>query len=149
MDSGTLYCFLTNPHILTFVDLLWLLIVSCFENKKKNSLTENIYHHHHVAPSARISLTFSRHPSLSSIASGRSSGLLYVRTGRPTFACPCEGVYWSASLMSSSLLFQQCLACLVYLLLIVFVMGGRRPYSCCFVGCYRQELFNIARSILV
>ena len=36
-----------------------------------------IYHHnhHHVAPPARISLTLSRHFSLSFIASGRSSGL--------------------------------------------------------------------------
>ena len=33
--------------------------------------------------------------------------------------------------------------------LIVFVMGGRWPYSCCFVGCCLQDLFNIARSILV
>ena len=33
------------------------------------------HYHHHVAPSARISLTLSRHPSLSSITSGRSSGL--------------------------------------------------------------------------
>ena len=32
-------------------------------------------HHHHVAPPARISLTVSRHFSLSFIASGRSSGL--------------------------------------------------------------------------
>ena len=36
--------------------------------------------------------------------------------------------------MSLSLLLQQCPACLVHLTLIVFVMGGRRPYSCCFVG---------------
>ena len=39
----------------------------------------NIYdhhnHHHHVVPPARISLTLSRHFSLSFIASGRSSGL--------------------------------------------------------------------------
>ena len=34
-----------------------------------------IYHHHHVAPPAWISLTVSRHFSLSLIASGRSSGL--------------------------------------------------------------------------
>ena len=34
-----------------------------------------IHHHHHVALSAYISLTLSRHPSLSFIASGRSSGL--------------------------------------------------------------------------
>ena len=34
-----------------------------------------IYHHHHVVPPARISLTISRHFSLSFIASGRSSEL--------------------------------------------------------------------------
>ena len=31
---------------------------------------------------------------------------------------------------------------------IVFVMGGRWPYSWWFVGCCRQDLFNIARHIL-
>ena len=35
--------------------------------------------------------------------------------------------------MSSFLLLQQCPACLVRLILIVFVMGGRWPYSCCFI----------------
>ena len=30
--------------------------------------------------------------------------------------------------------------------MIVFVMGGRWPYSCWFVGCCLQDLFNIARS---
>ena len=34
--------------------------------------------------------------------------------------------------MSSSLLLQQCPACLVRLTWIVFVIGGRWPYSCCF-----------------
>ena len=48
--------------------------------------------------------------------------------------------------MSSSLLLQQCPACLVCLTWIVFVMGGRWPYSCCFVGCCPQDLFNIAPS---
>ena len=33
-----------------------------------------IYHHHHVALVARISMTLSRHSSLSFIALGRSSG---------------------------------------------------------------------------
>ena len=38
-----------------------------------------LYHHHHlVVPSAWISLTLSHHPSLSFIASGRSSGLYPV-----------------------------------------------------------------------
>ena len=32
---------------------------------------------------------------------------------------------------------------------IVFVMGGKWPYSCWFVGCYLHDLFNIARIILV
>ena len=37
--------------------------------------------------------------------------------------------------MSSSLLLQQCPACLVRLTCIVFVMGGKWPYSWCLVGC--------------
>ena len=51
--------------------------------------------------------------------------------------------------MSSSLLLQQCPICLVHLILIVFMMGGRWLYSCCFVGCCLYDLFNIACSILV
>ena len=108
-------------------------------------------------PSTQISLTLSRHLSLSFITLSRSSGLhpissqsccMYVQTGRPAFARPCEGVHRSTSLMTVSLLLQQCPACLVRLIWIVFVMGGRWPYSC-FVGCCLQDLFNIARSILV
>ena len=117
-----------------------------------------LHHHHHVVPLARISLSLSRYFSLSFIASGRSSGLhpvsshsccMYVRAGRPALARPNVGVHWSTSLMSLSLLLQQCPACLAHLTWIVFVMGGRWPYSWCFVGCCRQDLFNIARNILV
>ena len=116
------------------------------------------HHHHHVMPPARISLTLSRHFSLSFITSGRSSAqhhissrscCMYIRAGRPAFARSCEGVHMSISLMSSSLLLQQSPACLVCLTRIVFVMGGRWPYSWCFVGCCLQDLFNIACSILV
>ena len=116
------------------------------------------HHHHHVVLVARISLTFSRHFSLSFIASGRSSGQhpvsshscwMYVRAGRPAFARPCVGVHNNTSLMSSSLLLQQCPACLVRLAWIIFVIGGSWPYSWCLVGCCRQDLFKIARSILV
>ena len=105
-----------------------------------------------IASSARVYLTFSRHLSLSSIASGRSSGLhpvsaqsfcIYVLSGRPAFARPCEGVHKSTSLMSSSLLLQQCPACLVRLTWIVFMIGGKRPYSCCFVWCCLKDLFDI------
>ena len=114
-------------------------------------------HHHHIALVARISLTLSRHSSLSFIALGRSSGQhtvsshscwMYVRAGRPAFARPYVGVHKSTSLMSSSLLLQQCPACLVRLTWIVFVIGGRWPYSWCLVGCCCQDLFRIARSIL-
>ena len=115
-------------------------------------------YHHRVVPQSRISLTLSRHFSLSFIASGRSSGphpvslhscWMYVRAGRPAFPRPYVGVHRGTSLMSSSLLLQQCPECLVHLTWIVFVMGGRWPYSWCLVGCYHQDLFNIARSILV
>ena len=67
----------------------------------------------------------------------------------PAFAWPCEGVHRSTSLTSSSLLLQQCPACLVCLTLKVFVMGGRWQYRCCFLGCCLQVLFKIALSILV
>ena len=102
-----------------------------------------IHHHHHVVPLARISLTLSRPFSLLFIATGRSSGLhpvsshsccMYVWAGRPAFARPYLGVHRSTSLMSSSLLLQQCPACLVRLTWIVFVMGGRWPYNWCFWG---------------
>ena len=116
------------------------------------------HHHHHVEPLAQISLTLSRHFSLSFIASGWSSGLhpisshsccVYVRAGRPAFAQPYVEVHRSTSLMSSSLLLQQCPACLVHLTWIVFMIGGSWPYSWCLVGCCRQDLFNIAHNILV
>ena len=113
---------------------------------------------HHVVPPARISLTHSRYFSLSFIAYGRSSGLhslssqsccMHVRAGRLAFARPCVRVHRSTSLMSSSLFLQQCPTCLVRLTWVVFVMGSRWPYSWCFVGCCLQDLFNIARSILL
>ena len=112
----------------------------------QNEVTNHIFHHHHhVAPSAWISLTLSCHPSLLYIASGRSSGLhpilalsccMQVLAGHPAFPHPYEGVHRSTSLMSSSLLLQQCPTCLFGLTLIVFEMGGMWPYSCCFVGIY-------------
>ena len=74
---------------------------------------------------------------------------MQVRAGRPVFSRPSDGVHRSTSLMSSSLLLQQCPACLFRLTWIVFVMGGRWLYSCCFLGCCLLDLFNIARSILV
>ena len=114
------------------------------------------HHHHHIALVARISLTLSRHSSLSFIALGRSSGQhpvsshscwMYVRAGRPAFARPCVGIHKNTSLMSSSLLLQQCPACLVLLTWIDFVIGGKWPYSWCLVGCCCQDLSRITRRI--
>ena len=72
-----------------------------------------------------------------------------VRAGCLAFARPYVGVHRSSSLMSSSLLLPQCPACLVRLTCIVFVMGGKCPYSWCLMGCCRQDLFNTALNILV
>ena len=72
-------------------------------------VSSNHHHHHHVMLLAQISLTLSRHFSLSFIASGRSSGLhpvsshsccKYVLAGRPAFARPYVGVHRSTSLRS-------------------------------------------------
>ena len=53
------------------------------------------------------------------------------------------------SLMSLSLLLQQCPTCLVHLIWMALEMGTKCPYSCCLVECYFQHLLSIARSILV
>ena len=103
--------------------------------------------HHHVVPLARISLTLSRHFSLSFIASSRFSWLhtvssrsccMYVRAGRPAFAGPYVGVNMSTSLMSSSLLLQQCrgIMCL-------------HPVNVLSLWCFYRESLLLLRFILV
>ena len=113
------------------------------------------FHHHHGVRLAQISLTLSLHISLSFIAFGRSSGLhpvsshsccMNVWASHPAFDWPYAGVHRSTSLTILSLLLQQCPACLVRLAYIVFVIGGRWPYSWCRVGCCCQDLFNIAHN---
>ena len=133
-------------NVLTFkTSCFFLLYLSTSHHRSHH------HHHHHIVLAARISLTLSRHSSLSFIALGRSSGQqpvsshscwMYVRAGRPAFARPCVGIHKSTSLMSSSLLLQQCPACLVRLTWIVFVIGGRWPYSWCLVGCCCQEVVS-------
>ena len=106
------------------------------------------HHHHHVVP---ISSSLSRYSSVSLFGSVRSSELhpvsshsccMYVRSCRPAFARPYVEVHRSTSLMSSSLLLQQCPACLVRLTWIVFVMGGRWLYSWCLMGCCRRSILH-------
>ena len=66
-------------------------------NNGMNKYKNISHHHHHDTLVVRISLTISRHSSLSFIALGRSSGQhpvsshscwMYVRAGRPAFARP-------------------------------------------------------------
>ena len=99
-----------------------------------------LYHHHYVMLRTLISLTLSHHLSLLSIASSRSSELhpvsvqscyRYVPASGPTFLCLYEGVHRRMTLMSLSLLFQQCPTCLACLIWTIFEMWGRWPYSCC------------------
>ena len=74
--------------------------------------------------------------------------LLYV--GSCWSSCPCRpfvGVHRCTTHMSSSLLLQQCPACLVRLTLIVLVIGGKWPYSCCFVGCRTCSILLAASEI--
>ena len=91
-------------------------------------------HHYHVTLPARISLTLSCHPSLSSIAPGMSSVLnpvsiqrwcMLVQAGHPAFARPCDAVHRSISSTCSLLLLQQCPACVARLTLIfLWAFGG-------------------------
>ena len=113
-------------HKRLLILITWNHLIAC-----KLFLYDGNHHHHHhhhhllhVVPRARISPTLSRQFSLLFIASGKSSGLhpvsshsccMYIRAGRPAFARPYVGVHRSTSLMSSSLLLQQCPACLVRL----------------------------------
>ena len=68
-----------NKFLLNFFfQLGCMLIIYIFNKEHVETFYANIYichHHHHVVLPARISLTISRHSSLSFIASGRSSGL--------------------------------------------------------------------------
>ena len=98
---------------------------------------------------ARISLTLSRHFSLSFIASGRSSGQhpvsshscwKYVRAGHPAFARPCVGVHKSTSLMSSSLLLQQ----YIYIYIYIYIYKGK--YKMLIIA-YLNETFFYLRNI--
>ena len=131
---------ITFPQPLLCLNNIFPIRKQCFINTRNSDfsivLTMCKSHHHdpHVALPAWISLTLSRHPSLSSIAPSKSSRLhpvsaqscyIYVLAGRLTFAHTYEGVHRSLLLMSSSLLLQPWPASLVHLTWIVFLIGGR------------------------
>ena len=128
-----------------------LVIVSMLENLICNNSNFNWYNQHQVMMTALNSLTLSlsRHPSLSSIALRlhpvyTHSRCMQVFAGQPTLARLCVGVHWEMSLMSSSLHFQQCPAYLVRLIWMVFKIGERWPHSnyfgvCCFLSVFVQD----------
>ena len=106
-----------NYHITIFTSQQILFYSPADWESLETSQDPITHHHHRVLPLVRTSLALSRNFSLSFIASDRSSGLhplsshsccMYVRDGRPAFDRPYVGVHRSTSLMSSSLLHQQC-----------------------------------------
>ena len=127
ISNGIFQRNLTKSQLLHFISLFSFIIII-------------MSYHRHGYPSPSLATSPELHPV---------SCCIYVLDGRPDFAWPYVGVHRSTSLRSSSLLLQQCPVCLVRLTWIVFVMGGRWPYSWCLVGCCRQDLFNITRKILV
>ena len=75
---------------------------------------------------------------------------MYVRAGRPAFARPYVGAHWSKSLMSSYPA-SAAVSCMSGSSNLDSFCGGRQVGRIVGVlwGCCRQDLFNIARSILV
>ena len=129
-----------------------------------------IINHHHlyqvalpawISPTPSVflclSLSLPIRPDHPSLPVGLSDYILYLRrgvVGMLLLVChhwriSLLGVYRRTPLMSSFLLPQQYLTCLVHLIWMVLEMGGKCPYHCYFVGCCFQKMFNIARSILV
>ena len=112
-------------------------------------MTEQFNYHNQGVLVSQIPFdSFTIHPSLPVITLGKSCAdtgcrleLINVFMGWPTLVCPCVGVHRRTSLVSSSFLPQQFPACLIWM---VCKMRGKWPYSCCFVRCCFQDIFNAA-----
>ena len=106
------------------------------------------HHRHHVVPSARISLTLLS-PPLPIVHCFhrvfRATSRIYTKLLFEMVVLPLlvhVKVQRSTLFMSSTLLLRQYPACLVRIILIVFVIGGLWPYICCFVGCCPPGILN-------
>ena len=73
-SSCTVFYRFPNHTILSFILLCFKIFIFAGFTIYIYIYHHHHHHHHHVVPLARISLTLSRHFSLSFIASGRSSG---------------------------------------------------------------------------
>ena len=55
------------------------------------------------------------------------------------------GVHWRTSLISSSLILQECTSCLARLIWLIYELRGKCYHKNCFVECCNQDLFKTAR----
>ena len=112
------------PNVIIIIIIIIIIIMSCHSHGYPwPSLATSPYR---SSPLACL-LGYIPYPHIAAVC-------MYVRAGRPAFSRPYVGVHRTISLINSSLLLKQCPACLVRLTWIVFVMGGRWPYSWCLVG---------------
>ena len=107
---------------------------------------------YHGIPLAGISLTHAGHSCLLPIAFGRSSSNILcqyrvVANSFETVALPLLVRVRNTLHMSSPLLFQQCPACLIWIIRMVFETVDRCSYSCSFAGSCSLYLINIACSM--
>ena len=144
--------------------LMWLLRdledanITGYKPKKRQQQRQQHHHHlHHVTLLSQIFQTLSHHLSLSPTAPGRSSRL-------HPLSVQSFSIYkfsWSSNLCSSMCGGPQDYITYEFVPtspavsrmsglsnLDSFRDGRLCPYSSCFVGCYLQDLFNIARSTL-
>ena len=95
--------------------------------------------------------------ALNLLSSSSPAKLVYYTSARTELIC--VSLCWSANTKTSlcrstwmmilSLVLQQCPACLVCVIWMDWEIGSKRPNSHCFVGCTFQDLYQIARSILL
>ena len=89
-----------------------------------------------LSPSIPIDRSFRQHPV------SPQSWWIEVFAGWSKLAHPYIEIHGRTLLMSSSLLLQQCPACLVHLTLMVFEMGGKWPYSDYCLGGAASSIYS-------
>ena len=147
-----IYIYIYDPALLASIwTLFWL----------QKNVFEMIYSFIYISSSDCAASTYfldflSCHMSLSSITSSRSSRLHPVSVHsccKLWFVSQHRHVCVQGSIGEHHLwvcpCFSSSVPCLVYLIWMVSEIGVRWPYSCYFMRCCFQDLFNIACSILV
>ena len=128
---------------------------ACFLVGYYMSVNAYIYiyiHHRKGVPIAQIPFTLSFHPCESTIALGKSFSW-HPQSAQSEWKFLLAGQLWWVYIgvhnrtlfISSSLFLQKCITGLIW---IVLKIGGKWPHSCCFVGCFFQDLFKTVHIIL-